>query len=152
MSSWSPNRPPRNRPVAKRPSFLPVPNSLDPGCPRGTCGDRGRRRGRFVERRILLGTRCVAQRGKAVVEIERGISHQRRGGIRLRTEGALQLIAPRAEHTGDSGEGKLLLRGGYLADLRGFAGWIENNFLFRTTYYDAEPPLGNKRADRATAG
>src|SRR5882672_1176496 len=134
----------------KRPSFLPVPNSLDPGCPRGTCGDRGRRRGQFVER-ILLGTRCIAQRCKAVVEIERGISHQRRGGIRLRTEGALQLIAPRAEHTGNSGEGQLLLRGGYLADLRGFAGRIEDNSLFRTTYYDAEPP-SNKRADRATAG
>jgi len=38
------------------------------------------------------------------------------------------LIAPRTQHTGNGGEGKLLLGGGYLADLRssGTAGCIGN--------------------------
>jgi hypothetical protein len=110
----------------QRASFLPVADSLDPGCPGGTGGHRGRR-GSLVER-ILLGTRCIAQGGKTVVEIERGISHERGGGIRLPAERALQLIASGAEHAGDSGEGKLLLGGGYLADLRrsGTAGCIGN--------------------------
>src|SRR6266446_3940611 len=105
-------------------SFLPVANALDPGCPCGTSAHRGRRES-LVERilvgvvdRIPVGTRRIAQRGKAVVEIERGISHERRGGTRWRTEGALELIASHTEHAGNGGEGKLLLGGGYLADLR----------------------------------
>src|SRR6266404_8212699 len=109
----------------QRASFFPVPNSLDPGCPCGAGGHRGRRRGALVERvlvgavdRVPVGTRRIAERGKAVVEIERGISHERRGGTRLRTEGSLELIASRTEHDGDCREGKQLLGGGYLADLR----------------------------------
>src|SRR5260370_36898114 len=94
----------------QRASFLPVANSLDPGCPCGTVGHH-RRRGSLVEwilvgavDRIPVGTRRIAQRGKAVVEIERGVSHERRGGTRLRTERSLELIAPRTEHTRDGGE------------------------------------------------
>src|SRR6266436_2608563 len=121
-------------------SFLPVTNALDPGCPCGTSAHRGRRES-LVERilvgavdRIPVGTRRIAQRGKAVVEIERGISHERRGGTRWRTEGALELIASRTEHAGDCREGKLLLGGGYLADLRssGPAGCIGSPRTWRT--------------------
>src|SRR5260370_21534413 len=85
----------------QRASLLPIPNSLDLGCPCGADFHRGSRRWGLVER-VLLATRCIAQRRKAVVEIERGLSHERGGGIRLRAKCALQLVAPPTNNASNS--------------------------------------------------